>query len=885
MFSSFAHAQLNNPNKLPPCPKPDYSNKSDATKTAKWNKCFGKITIEFSQYSNGDVYEGEFNNGKLNGYGVHRTASGNIYSGMFKDGNWHGQGSLHSADGVKFTGNYKNNVRSGYGIEIKKDGYIEEGIWDGFDIVSSNTNDSSINHDRYESPPKDNDISSNILTNTKESDHIKIKPRFDWVGPFKEGLAAVRIGLNKYGFINKRGDIVINPQFDYALDFQEGVAAIAIKKNEKRKWGFVDKNGKLIIKPQFDFVFSFKEGLAVVQFGSWESGKYGYINMQGQIVINPQFDFASEFKDGLARVDIKEGNSRKSGLINKQGIYVINPQSDIWIAEFQNGIAAVKVGDDNTGKWGFINKQWKITITPQFDYANGFTEGLARIVVKDKKGFVDSNGEIVISPQYDQAESFSEGLAAVRIGSEENGKWGFIDKKGNLVIDIQFDDARSFKEGLAAVRIGNPENGKWGYVNKEGRYVINPFFDSNEKNFLDRSFSEGLASVCLRDNLTLKCGFISKEKNTKIRPEIDSQKNKNQIASRQSPSKFSIYAASNNPDSDGTIIITVRTNSDTSSLKVNDFEEGGKPDGKYTIKRVVRVNQSTSFNIIATDIFGNKAESTITVHRYPSTATATTDYAVLKPENIKRKSDRDAVAIIIGIADYKNLPKADFANDDARVFYDYALRALSIKPDNIKLLVDGDASEVGIYKAFKTWLPSKVKSSTDVYVFYSGHGLPTADGKGLYLLPQQTDRDLISKTAIQMQEVISDIQSTKPKSVTLFLDACYSGQSRTGETLIASARPLSIKSESRIFPENFTVITASQNDQISSSNPDLKHGIFSYYLMRGMEGDADTDKDGKITLGEMQSYLVENVGRQAGMMNRKQEPQLIGDANKVLVGR
>jgi hypothetical protein len=38
-------------------------------------------------------------------------------------------------------------------------------------------------------------------------------------------------------------------------------------------------------------------------------------------------------------------------------------------------------------------------------------------------------------------------------------------------------------------------------------------------------------------------------------------------------------------------------------------------------------------------------------------------------------------------------------------------------------------------------------------------------------------------------------------------------------------------------------------------------------------------------LGEMQSYLVENVGRQAGMMNRKQEPQLIGDANRVLVGR
>ena len=360
----------------------------------------------------------------------------------------------------------------------------------------------------------------------------------------------------------------------------------------------------------------------------------------------------------------------------------------------------------------------------------------------------------------------------------------------------------------------------------------------------------------------------------------DEKRQRQQASSSQ---RINLQINHTQPNSDGLFFIDIKTNADTASLLIDGKEEGGKSDGNYTLKRIARAGQSSSFKIVATDIYGNTDTKIINVTRTISEAKAT--YADLNPTNIKRKSDRDAVAIIIGISDYKNLPKADFANDDARVFYDYAIRALSIKPDNIKLLVDGDASEVGIYKAFKTWLPSKVRSSTDVYVFYSGHGLPTSDGKGLYLLPQQTDRDLISKTAIQMQEVINDIQSTKPKSVTLFLDACYSGQSRTGETLIASARPIAIRSESRIFPDNFTVITASQNDQISSSNPDLKHGIFSYYLMRGMEGDADTDKDGKITLGEMQSYLVENVGRQAGMINRKQKPQLIGDANRVLVGR
>jgi hypothetical protein len=55
--------------------------------------------------------------------------------------------------------------------------------------------------------------------------------------------------------------------------------------------------------------------------------------------------------------------------------------------------------------------------------------------------------------------------------------------------------------------------------------------------------------------------------------------------------------------------------------------------------------------------------------------------------------------------------------------------------------------------------------------------------------------------------------------------------------------------------------------------------------MKGMEGDADTSKDGKITLGEMQGYLADEVGRQAEMMNRKQEPQLIGDPSRVLVAK
>ena len=353
--------------------------------------------------------------------------------------------------------------------------------------------------------------------------------------------------------------------------------------------------------------------------------------------------------------------------------------------------------------------------------------------------------------------------------------------------------------------------------------------------------------------------------------------------SLENSSKFNLIVTNSDPDASGIVTINIQTNTDTSSLKINGEELGGKPDGSYSVKRVARVGQETKFILAATDVYGNSDTKTISVSRAVVDSKVT--YQQLNPDRVKRQPERDAVAVIIGISNYKSLPKAEFAKDDAQVFYDYAIRALGVKPGNIKLLMDEQADAEEIYTAFKTWLPARVKSTTDVYVFYSGQGLPTLDGSGLYWLPQRANRDLISKTGILLAEINSDIQATKPKSVTIFMDACYSGQARGGETLVASARPIALKSQPTTFPSNFTVISASQADQISSSSPELQHGIFSYYLMRGMEGDADLNKDGKITLDEIQKYLSENVGRQARIMNRQQEPQVIGDGARVLVGR
>jgi type 1 fimbria pilin len=341
--------------------------------------------------------------------------------------------------------------------------------------------------------------------------------------------------------------------------------------------------------------------------------------------------------------------------------------------------------------------------------------------------------------------------------------------------------------------------------------------------------------------------------------------------------------SSSQPDANGVITFSITTNGDTASLRVNGDEEGSSADGRYNVRRFAQIGE-TQFEVIATDRFGNTKKQKVSVFR--DAVASTVKFPPLNPSNVRARPATNAVAIIIGIQDYRRVPKAEFANNDARLFYDYAVRGLGVKPENIKLLLDQEADDVGILGAIQNWLPLKArKGQTDVYVFYSGHGLPSDDGGSLYLLPHGVDRQFLDRTAIKQSELVSALQAANPKSVTLFMDACYSGQIRTGETLLASARPISIQPKASTFPSNFTVLSASAPEQIASSSPDLKHGIFSYYLMKGMEGEADQNKDGRITVQEMHSYLEDSVGRKAMALNRTQQPQVVGDQSRVLVER
>ena len=136
---------------------------------------------------------------------------------------------------------------------------------------------------------------------------------------------------------------------------------------------------------------------------------------------------------------------------------------------------------------------------------------------------------------------------------------------------------------------------------------------------------------------------------------------------------------------------------------------------------------------------------------------------------------------------------------------------------------------------------------------------------------------LLEDSAIRRDQLFEDIAALKPNSVTVFLDTCYSGSTRESELLIA-ARPVLIKVNEQAIPDGFAVFTAASGDQTAKPLPDVEQGLFSYFLMKGLEGEADLDSDGQIRAGELHEFTRKNVSR---LSMGSQTPEFQGDSERV----
>jgi hypothetical protein len=194
------------------------------------------------------------------------------------------------------------------------------------------------------------------------------------------------------------------------------------------KVGYADKTGRVVIEPRFlapgsmydrhdaDSVW-FADGCAPVLI----NGKWGYIDRSGRIRIKPRFSIAASFVDGLASAcvpDVERPGYSKCGVINTAGKYVIKPIYDDQL-HFSEGLARIEIRDeDGDVKTGFVDASGRMAIEPQANLAWSFSDGLAKLQmvsngIYEADGFIDKTGQLalVLKDKHSATEDFRKGCS------------------------------------------------------------------------------------------------------------------------------------------------------------------------------------------------------------------------------------------------------------------------------------------------------------------------------------------------------------------------------------------------------------------------------------------------------------------------------------------
>ncbi|MBU0674617.1 MAG: caspase family protein [Proteobacteria bacterium] len=256
----------------------------------------------------------------------------------------------------------------------------------------------------------------------------------------------------------------------------------------------------------------------------------------------------------------------------------------------------------------------------------------------------------------------------------------------------------------------------------------------------------------------------------------------------------------------------------------------------------------------------------------------------------------DAVAVVIGNKDYahQGVPQVEFAIRDASVIRQYLIDTLGFADHNI--IFQQNATKTDFLKIFgdkddyRGELYSRTrKGKSDVFIFYSGHGAPDTITKRVFLLPAEADPSSIKFTAYSLDLLYANLnrlgEEKDIRSLTMVFDACFSGMSNDGAAVVSDASSIGIRPKLPVLAlPNTAIITSSSDDQISSWYREKRHGLFTYFFLKGIK---NTVAQGKpVTLGDIRASLtdVDSVNDYAyRLYKREQTPTIIGDLGMVLV--
>ena len=230
---------------------------------------------------------------------------------------------------------------------------------------------------------------------------------------------------------------------------------------------------------------------------------------------------------------------------------------------------------------------------------------------------------------------------------------------------------------------------------------------------------------------------------------------------------------------------------------------------------------------------------------------------------------RQKYALIIGISKYRNNLKGvqnlEYADRDARAMYEFLQQpsAGGFAPENMLLLANEQATLARVRDALTHFI-AKAAVNDLLLIFFAGHGAPDPLApQNLYLITHDTSVEAMSQTALAMPELRRYVeQNVKSKRLVLLLDACHSAGLTTEVTRDLANNLTNLYLEKLLYQdEGRAIITSSDINERSRESQKWGngHGVFTYYVLEGLKGQADSDRDRFVSVGELFRFVRHKV--------------------------
>lgn len=240
---------------------------------------------------------------------------------------------------------------------------------------------------------------------------------------------------------------------------------------------------------------------------------------------------------------------------------------------------------------------------------------------------------------------------------------------------------------------------------------------------------------------------------------------------------------------------------------------------------------------------------------------------------ISNATNPNTFAVIIANENYEQVAKVPYAINDGNIFKQYCEKTLGIPATNIHFVSDATINNIRQQVNWLSQVSNVYEGQASIIFYYAGHGVPDEQSKTAFLLPKDGNGMDIT-TGYKLDDLYKKLGQLPAKSVTIFLDACFSGSKRE-DGMLTSARGVAIKVKSGQPVGKMVVFTAATGDETAYPNNKEGHGMFTYYLLKKLQ-----ETSGNVTYEELGDYIRQNVSRQSVVLNGKlQTPTVIPSAD------